>query len=71
MAHLEPMFFTGVFDAGFVGGLSARKENHLVEAECIHGGFGDMDMTEVDGIKGAAKQADVQGAGLPSLSCLI
>lgn len=70
-AHGQPVLLTGVLLTCFVRGLPAGKENDLVELQCIPGDTCDVDVAQMDGIKGAAEQADVLGCGWLALCGLI
>lgn len=64
----EPQHFTTVLAAGGCGARLVRRnragqETDLIERECLLGQLGEMNVPQMHGIKGAAKEANIARVG--------
>lgn len=62
-AHCQAVLFAGVLHACFVWGLPAGQKDDLIDAQCIPGGFGNMNVAQMYRIKGAAEETNMLCAG--------
>ena len=61
--HLESIFVRSKGPAFLVRGLAAGEKKDLIEGKRGMGLFGNLEVTLMDGVKGAAKERDAKGGG--------